>query len=68
MSLSDISQIGVLLENDLEAVVFKRYPEILEHKTDLLSLGADGALMSGSGSAVFGIFFDLNLAERAYKP
>ncbi|MEE4608796.1 MAG: 4-(cytidine 5'-diphospho)-2-C-methyl-D-erythritol kinase [Desulfobacteraceae bacterium] len=44
--------------NDLEAVAGKLHPVILEAKEALLNLGADGASMTGSGSAVFGLFKD----------
>ncbi len=44
------------LDNDLEMATVKSYPEILEIKEFLLSKGAAGALMSGSGPTVFGIF------------
>jgi 4-diphosphocytidyl-2-C-methyl-D-erythritol kinase len=44
------------LVNDLETVTLTRYPLVKSAKEALLSLGAKGALMSGSGSSVFGIF------------
>ena len=44
--------------NDLEAVAGRLHPVIPEVKTMLLALGADGASMTGSGSAVFGLFKD----------
>jgi 4-diphosphocytidyl-2-C-methyl-D-erythritol kinase len=44
------------LKNDLEQVTAKRYPVIQELKDCLLSSGATGAMMSGSGSTVFGLF------------
>lgn len=44
------------LINVLEGVTLKMYPEIREIKTKLLEMGAINSLMSGSGSAVFGIF------------
>lgn len=44
------------LENDLEGVVFEMHPEIKEIKEDFYQRGAIYAAMSGSGSAVFGIF------------
>ena len=47
-----------LLKNDLESVVFDKYRSIEELKESLLEFGADGALMSGSGATVFGIFSD----------
>ncbi len=42
--------------NDFEPSVFAKYPEIDEIKTKLYAAGATFALMSGSGSSVFGIF------------
>lgn len=42
--------------NDFEASVFKKYPAIAELKEDFYRRGAVYAAMSGSGSAVFGIF------------
>ena len=44
------------LKNDLEQVTAERYPVIRELKDCLLSSGATGAMMSGSGSTVFGLF------------
>lgn len=42
--------------NDFETSVFEKYPQIDEIKTKLYAAGATFALMSGSGSSVFGIF------------
>ncbi len=44
------------LQNDFEVSVFPLYPEIEKMKEKLLELGAGYASMSGSGSAVYGIF------------
>lgn len=44
------------LSNDFENTVFKRYPKIKELKASLYLQGAVYAQMSGSGSAVYGIF------------
>ncbi len=55
-----------LLVNDLEVVVDKRYRHVGKLKADLIELGADGAAMSGSGSAVFGIFGSREKAKKAY--
>ncbi len=63
---SEFAQIGETWINDLEPVVFQEYPEILEIKNELLVLGAKGALLSGSGSTVFGMFDDLETAKTAY--
>lgn len=44
------------LKNDFEGPVFSRYPEIKAIKEHLYEIGAVYAQMSGSGSAVYGIF------------
>jgi 4-diphosphocytidyl-2-C-methyl-D-erythritol kinase len=51
--------------NDLETVTVDRFPVIETIKKELLDQGAMGALMTGSGSAVFGLFRDLQEARRA---
>ncbi|MCZ2150438.1 MAG: 4-(cytidine 5'-diphospho)-2-C-methyl-D-erythritol kinase [Bryobacterales bacterium] len=43
-------------QNDFEEVVFAQHPEIRRLKKKLISAGASVALMTGSGSAVFGFF------------
>ena len=45
-----------LLYNDFEIAVFAHYPVIAEIKQAMIAFGAQNALMSGSGSTVFGIF------------
>jgi len=45
-----------LLTNDFESTVFAKYPVIAEAKQSLYDAGAIYASMSGSGSAVFGLF------------
>lgn len=45
-----------LLVNDFEVSVFVKYPELKRLKEQLYSQGAVYAAMSGSGSALFGIF------------
>ncbi|MFZ3073199.1 MAG: 4-(cytidine 5'-diphospho)-2-C-methyl-D-erythritol kinase [Thermodesulfobacteriota bacterium] len=58
-------KIAGLLENDLEGAVIGEYPVIAVLKGLLLDCGAKGALMSGSGSTVFGLFFEEREAEEA---
>ena len=47
---------GGYLVNDLETVTITRYPEIQTIKERLVRGGAVGAMMSGSGATVFGLF------------
>jgi len=42
--------------NDFEEVVLPRYPEIRRIRDELVEAGAATALLSGSGSSVFGLF------------
>lgn len=56
---------GLHLCNDLEKVTASKYPVITSIKEQLLSCGALGALMSGSGPTVFGLFSDFYKAEKA---
>lgn len=44
------------LVNDLEGPVLERYPQLAEIKAELYAEGAVYAAMSGSGSAVYGLF------------
>ena len=53
------------LYNSFEAVLPRQYGEIGAIKGLLLDLGAAGSLMTGSGSAVFGIFTNRETAEKA---
>ncbi len=55
------------LVNDLESVTIPEYPVLSDIKKMLISLGAKGALMSGSGSAVFGLFANPDRALFAQK-
>ena len=51
--------------NVFENVSVPACPEIAEYKKIMLDLGAEYALMSGSGSAVFGIFGSREAADLA---
>ncbi|MBU0508992.1 4-(cytidine 5'-diphospho)-2-C-methyl-D-erythritol kinase [bacterium] len=60
------------IHNDLENIVLCRYPELGDIKDCLLRAGAETALISGSGSTVFGIFRErsraMQAAQRFEKP
>ena len=51
--------------NDFEAVVVRLYPEIGRAREALAGAGARSAMLSGSGSSVFGVFESKGAAERA---
>ena len=64
---SEFAQLGAAWINDLEPVVFQEYPEIFAIKKQILAFGAKGALLSGSGSTVFGLFDNLETVKTAYS-
>jgi 4-diphosphocytidyl-2C-methyl-D-erythritol kinase len=47
---------SVTLVNDLQGAITRRFPEVQAMVDACLSEGALGAAMTGSGSAVFGLF------------
>lgn len=51
--------------NDLEDPVFAMYPELASWKRELYDAGARLALLSGSGSTIFGIFDDTSQRDAA---
>lgn len=53
--------------NDFERSIFKSHPQISEIKDFIINMGAVYASMSGSGSAVYGLFKRDNLAETAHQ-
>ncbi|MDR1415892.1 MAG: 4-(cytidine 5'-diphospho)-2-C-methyl-D-erythritol kinase [Prevotellaceae bacterium] len=57
-----------LLVNDFEPIVFAKYPQLQDVKSRLYGCGATYAAMSGSGSALFGIFEKIpDDAERLFS-
>lgn len=65
--ISNLDHLLSLLNNDLERAVEETYPSIGEIKKELLSKGAMGAAMSGSGSSVFGLVRTREAAEHLAK-
>ena len=61
----DLASLCARLCNVLERATTAMYPEVLEIKKILLESGASGALMSGSGPTVFGLFPDASSARKA---
>ncbi len=61
----DIYGVAKRMENVLETVTVNLYPELETIKTAMKTKGALNAIMSGSGSAIFGIFTDSKRAEEA---
>lgn len=57
--------ISRILENDLEEVTSASFPIIETIKRRLLDAGAEGAVMSGSGPSVFGVFLSSDRAKSA---
>ena len=53
------------LFNAFEVSVFPKHPLVASMKDKFLDLGAEVALMSGSGASVFGIFADHASAQAA---
>ena len=59
MSLLLKQDVGVwkeVLKNDFEEALFPKYPELPQVKEKLYAAGAEYASMTGSGSAIYGLF------------
>ena len=61
----DLSGVASRMENVLETVTTKLYPQIEEIKQTMKESGAENAIMSGSGPTVFGLYTEKATAEQA---
>ena len=59
-----VDQWSGVVKNDFEPSVFAAYPQLATIKSAIEKAGALYASMSGSGSSVFGILDDVNMAEK----
>lgn len=62
----DLRRTAELMGNVLESVTVPAYPVIRQIREEMLSCGALGAMMSGSGPTVFGLFESREQAKEAY--
>jgi 4-diphosphocytidyl-2-C-methyl-D-erythritol kinase len=65
--LGTLAEVRAALRNDLEQPVFRMHPELSTVRGALLDAGAVGALLTGSGSALFGLFADRPTRDAAAK-
>ena len=64
---NDLLGVSRCLFNSLEAPSIKKFPVLRLLKDAMRAGGATGALMSGSGATVFGLFADAKAAEESAK-
>ncbi len=67
IEMEDIGCIPEFIGNVLEEVTIPKHPEVGKIKELMMKNGAAGALMSGSGPSVYGLFVDEATALRAYE-
>lgn len=63
--LSQPRMLTSLLQNDFEPLVLRTYPQVANLRKLLYDRGAVFAQLSGSGSSLFGLFIDEDLAKKA---
>ncbi|MBR1522981.1 MAG: 4-(cytidine 5'-diphospho)-2-C-methyl-D-erythritol kinase [Lachnospiraceae bacterium] len=66
IEMEDFGCIPEFLGNVLEYATIPEYPVISKVKSTMMQNGAAGALMSGSGPSVYGLFMDEEKAAKAY--
>ena len=62
----NIKLIAKNLYNTFEKAINEKF-KINEIKNELIKQGAEGTLLSGSGSSIFGIYENKEIAKKAYK-
>ena len=67
LETSDLRGVSRRMYNVFEDVLDRRQGGIAAIKSALTDLGASGAVMTGTGSAVFGLFEDESAAQAAYQ-
>ncbi len=60
-------ELAGILHNDLERITLQRFPLLEKIKRSLITMGALGALMSGSGPTIFGLFETREQARLAQR-
>jgi len=63
--LANWEELAGLARNDFEDVLFDRHPRLRGWRDELAAAGARPALLSGSGSALFGVFADEDSRDAA---
>ena len=63
----DLPKIARRMYNVFEDVPDRRHNEIAAIKSKMLDCGALGAVMTGTGSAVFGLYDDEKAVERSVR-
>ncbi|MDO5022123.1 MAG: 4-(cytidine 5'-diphospho)-2-C-methyl-D-erythritol kinase [Eubacteriales bacterium] len=63
----DFAKLPLSAKNDLQSVCEKLNPDIKKAVNDLKKAGARHAMMTGAGSAVYGVFASYKPADKAYK-
>lgn len=66
MKQDDLTFVSNNMKNLLENVTLRKYKNLIAIKEEMVSSGALGALMSGSGPSVFAFFDDMLKAQKCY--
>jgi 4-diphosphocytidyl-2-C-methyl-D-erythritol kinase len=64
---NDLKYVAHHMRNVLENVTIKKNPVLKNIKLDMMKMGAQGSIMSGSGPTVFGFFDDMLKAQRCFE-